>query len=428
MPLKKKPTRASTGDRPKGPSAELSISKEQARQFLVTHHRLLPPRKLVGKQGVIDYVRHVNCIQYDPINVVGQNPHLVLQSRVKGYKPSMLDGALYSDRKLIDGFDKVMSIYPVEDWPYFARYREHMGSHYAGHESTVKAAKLMEWIKSELEKRGPLSSLELEEDTRMEWWWGNNARAARIALDILFISGDIVVHHRVGTRRYFDLSRRLLSKRYHNGRDLHASKEAYQDWHVLRRIGGLGLARYTHTGQWGGLRTSGTDRRVATLRLLERGEIARVDVEGLEKQEVYVRRSDLVELQNVKKFHGKKGAAFLAPLDNILWDRDLLLGVFDFFYRWEVYVPEPKRQYGYYVLPVLYGDRLVARMDPAFNRTTKTFTIQNWWWQPGVDKKDGAMLIALQDCVKDFVKYLGASDVKLGDVIKKDRLMKEVIR
>jgi uncharacterized protein YcaQ len=235
------------------PPSEISISKQQARQFLVTHHRLLPPRKLLGKQGVIDYVRHVNCIQYDPINVVGQNPHLVLQSRIKGYKPSMLDEVLYADRKLIDGYDKEMSIFPVEDWPYFHRYRKHWGGLYAGDESTVKAAKLMEWVKKEIRSRGPLSSLDLEEETRMDWWLSGSTRAARIALDILFVSGDVSVHHRVGTRRYFDLSKRLLPKKYHKGLHLHAGAQSYMDWHVLRRIGSLGLARYVNGGQWGGM-------------------------------------------------------------------------------------------------------------------------------------------------------------------------------
>ena len=150
------------------PPPELTITRQHARRFLLAHHRLLPPRKLRGKQGVLDYMRHVNCIQYDPINVVGQNPHLVLQSRVKGYKAAMLDEALYS------------------------------------HESTVKAAKLMDWVKREIKTRGPLSSLDLDEETRVEWWLNGTTRAVGIALDILFISGDIVVHHRVGTRRYFE--------------------------------------------------------------------------------------------------------------------------------------------------------------------------------------------------------------------------------
>ncbi len=393
---------------------------------------MAPPRKLLGKQGVIDYVRHVNCIQYDPINVVGQNPHLVLQSRVKDYKPALLDEALYADRKLIDGYDKALSIFPIEDWPYFTRFRKHTGKLFANHQSTAQAAKLMKWVKKEIETRGPLSSLDLEEETRMDWWLSGSARVVRIALDILFTSGEIVIHHRVGTRRYFDLSQRLLPAKYQPDRDFHENARAYVDWHVLRRIGGLGLARYGSAGQWHGfhdwMHIKGTSRRDSTSRLLDRGEIVSLAVEGLEKQEVFVRRIDLAELEKSAPPRGRQGAAFIAPLDNLLWDRDLLEDVFDFYYRWEVYVPEAKRLYGYYVLPVLYGDRLVARLDPAFDRKSKRFIIQNWWWQPGVDKKDEALLHALQDCVKDFVKYLGASEVKLGDRIKSDRLLNKLVR
>ncbi|HEY6675965.1 MAG TPA: crosslink repair DNA glycosylase YcaQ family protein, partial [Terrimicrobium sp.] len=115
------------------------IRKAQARRFLLAHLGLWPPRQLRGKRGVLDYIRHVNCIQYDPINVVGQNPHLVLQSRVRGYKPAMLGALLYEDRKLLDGFDKQMSIYPIEDWPCFAYYRERMVQHYMESEHTATA-------------------------------------------------------------------------------------------------------------------------------------------------------------------------------------------------------------------------------------------------------------------------------------------------
>jgi uncharacterized protein YcaQ len=201
------------------PPPELTITGRQARRFLLSHHRLLPRRSLRGKQGALDYVRHVNCIQHDPINVVGQNPHLVLQSRVRGYKPAMLDALLYEERKLLDGFDKQMSIYPVEDWPDFAIYREDMGDNYARYESTVKAAKLMEWVKKEIETRGPLSSLDLDEETRVEWWLSGNTRAVRIALDTLFMSGDIVVHHRIGARRYFELSQRVLPRKLYKVRN-----------------------------------------------------------------------------------------------------------------------------------------------------------------------------------------------------------------
>lgn len=116
------------------------IDQSQGRRFLLAHHRLWPPRVLDGTSGVLDYIRQVNCIQYDPINVVGQNPHLVLQSRVRDYQPALLEGLLYENRALVDGFDKQMSIYPVEDWPQFAYYRERMFQRYLESERTATAA------------------------------------------------------------------------------------------------------------------------------------------------------------------------------------------------------------------------------------------------------------------------------------------------
>ncbi|HEX2712476.1 MAG TPA: crosslink repair DNA glycosylase YcaQ family protein, partial [Candidatus Acidoferrales bacterium] len=280
------------------PPPELTVTAQQARRFLLVHHRLLPPRSLRGKRGALDYVRHVNCIQHDPINVVGQNPHLVLQSRVRGYKPAMLDALLYEERKLLDGFDKQMSIYPVEDWPDFAIYRADMGDNYTRDESTVKAAKLMEWVKKEIETRGPLSSLDLEEETRVEWWLSGSTRAVRIALDILFMSGDIVVHHRIGTRRYFELSKRVLPPRLFKPRNSHLSQEDYLEWHVFRRSGGVGLVHPKVNAKWGGIiGWRGGQIRAALARLLKKSKLVRVAIEGLPRKEFYIRRGDLPALE-----------------------------------------------------------------------------------------------------------------------------------
>jgi uncharacterized protein len=412
------------------PPPELTLTRQQARRFLLAHHRLLPPRKLRGEQGVLDYIRHVNCIQNDPINVVGQNPHLVLQSRVKGYTPALLDQALYTDRRLIDGFDKQMSIYPVEDWPYFGIYREDMGDNYARHESTAKAAKLMEWVKREIETRGPLSSLDLEDETRVEWWLSGTTRAVRIALDILFISGDIVIHHRVGTRRYFELSKRVLPPKLLKARTPHVSREDYLEWHVFRRSGGVGLVHPKVNGKWGGiLGWRGGQIRAALARLLKKGKLVRVAIEELPREEFYVRRGDLPALGAAgRDSKTPAGAAFIAPLDNLIWDSNLVEMVFDFFYTWEVYKPASKRKWGYYVLPVLVGDRLVARFDPAFDKKAKLFSIQNWWWEKEVDKRDEELLAALQDCLQQFCKYLGADSLQLEEKPKRDSVLKEIAR
>ncbi len=405
------------------------IDKSHARRFLLSHLRLLPPRTLEGKQGVLDYIRHVNCIQYDPINVVGQNPHLVLQSRVCGYKPEMLNALLYEDRKLLDGFDKQMSIYPVEDWPDFACYRERMYKAYMESEQTAAAARLVVPIRDEIRARGPLSSLELEEDGRMDWWLAGSVRAVRIALDILMYGGETVVHHRVGTRRYFDLAARVLPPELLKSSGSDLSPDEYLEWHVFRRAQGLGLAELKVTAAYGGMiGWRGGGIRAAILRLAEKGRLVPVSVEELPRQRFYVRCDDVPALAAATSSSGEQGAALIAPLDNLMWNGNLVAKLFDFHYTWEVYKPAQQRKYGYYVLPVLYGDRFVARMDPDLDRTGKVLTIGNWWWENDVDQKDEAMLAALRACLAAFGEYLGANEILLGADVKGDSALAEAVR
>ena len=101
------------------PAPDLTITQSTARRFMLAHHQLWPPRQLEGKSGALEYIQHVGSIQFDPINIVGRNPDLVLQSRVRNFKPEHLDQLLYEDRHLVDGWDKMACLYAVADWPYF---------------------------------------------------------------------------------------------------------------------------------------------------------------------------------------------------------------------------------------------------------------------------------------------------------------------
>jgi uncharacterized protein YcaQ len=105
--------------------------------------------------------------------------------------------------------------------------------------------------------------------------------------------------------------------------------------------------------------------------------------------------------------------AFLAPLDNLMWDRRLLEELFDFYYRWEVYTPPSKREYGYYVLPVLYGDRFVARFEPVRQKKSGSLTIKNWWWESGANLT-GEMCTALEESLERFSIYLNISQISFN--------------
>lgn len=186
----------------------MKISKKQARQFILAHQQLLPPRRLGGKQGIMDFVGRVGCIQYDPLDMVGSNPNLVLQARVRNYKPVMLEELLYSDRTLVDGWDKNAAIYLVEDWPYFQRYRNRVVQR-QGHENG-ELYELVGKVKDAIGERGPLSSLDLDYKEKVDWFWAP-AKASRAALETLFSWGDLVVHSRIGTRKVYDLAERHVA-------------------------------------------------------------------------------------------------------------------------------------------------------------------------------------------------------------------------
>ncbi|MEN8173020.1 MAG: crosslink repair DNA glycosylase YcaQ family protein, partial [Chloroflexota bacterium] len=338
------------------------------------------------------------------------------QSRVRDYRPQMLDELLYEDRRLLDGWDKMASIYRVEDWPYFSRRRVLMQEYYAEHREIVD--QVAPALLQEIAKNGARCSLDFKGFKKTKWAWGPTS-ASRAGLEGLYKIGRLGVDHRVGSRRYFDLIERLLPKKLLGTPDPNPMDDDYQDWHILRRMGNLGLA-HPQTGEhWMGIQGVKTkERREILARLLAGGEIREVRITELPDQIFYLRTTDLPTLEFVQAKQGEAAqAAIIAPLDNLIWDRKLLGTLFDFSYIWEVYKPKAKRQYGYYVLPVIYGDRFVARFDPAFDKKTRYLTIQNWWWEKDVIP-DQDMEQALARCLGDFAVYLDAQEVSIGEEIE----------
>lgn len=414
---------------------EIEVSQEQARRFLLSHHYLWPPRQLKGRAGVLQYLDRVGCIQFDPINVVGRNPDLVLQARLTNYRPQVLEEMLYKERILVDGWDKLAAIHPTKDWPHFKRFRLGLQKRFEGSANAAPIHKVLDLVRDAIRERGPLSSIEIEHAEQLQWDWGFPVRAVRAAMDMLYSMGELGVHHRVNTRRIFDLTENLIPHKVLHAREPHASTADYEEWHVLRRIGGIGLAPTAGTEYWLGIpgdsptgQLKATNRNAAIRRLVEKGKAIRVRVEGLPKEPYVIRTVDLDTFEKAGRGRQPQPkAAILGSLDNIMWSRRTLNRLFNFNYTWEVYVPEEKRKYGYYVLPVLYGDRFVARFDPAFHKPSRVLTIQNWWWEKGIDKKDPAMRAALHAGMQAFYKYLNTQKVILSDAVKKDRLLKKIL-
>ena len=394
----------------------MQISKKQARRFLLAYQGLTSPHEYHGKFGILNYIDRVGCIQFDPLNIVGHNSELVLQARVAGFRPEMLQDLLYEERKLLDGLDKNMSIYRVEDWPYFQRWRE-AARHRSGKSADAVRSVLPE-VREAIKHRGPISSLDLKFNEIVEWDWAES-RLARAALESMYLWGELAIHHKVHTRKMYDFAHQCLPEELLQTPDPNETIDQYHDWHVLRRIGSVGML-WNRSGEvWLGIHSTrnkysiaSEERKAALERLVDQSAIIQAEVEGI-REPFYLRCRDLPLFdQALTKDDSQPRAIVMAPLDNLLWDRRMLKKIFEFDYKWEVYVPKDKRRYGYYILPILYGDQFVARFEPGYEKKQDILAIKNWWWEAEVNPSE-QMKNDIVLCFRRFLQYLGANRLEI---------------
>jgi uncharacterized protein YcaQ len=324
---------------------------EQARRIAVR------AQGLDGRpRGVLETVHRLGFLQLDPISVVASPQHLVLWSRLGPFDPAELDRLLWEERQLVewDAF-----LYPIEDLPIlkaFMRRRDRP------HDRRLIAylkehAAFRRYILKELLERGPLLSREIEdapghrrEDHR---WWGQ--RKMGLMLEIMAARGDVAVVGRRGKQRLWDLAER---------------------WYPETETLPLAKAR----------RLSEEKRFRALGIKLERGR--------------------LLPHPDAEDGHVPERVTFLSPFDGLVKNRDRAEMLWNFRYRLEMYVPAAKREYGYYVLPILSGDRLVGRIEPVFDRREKVLRVKGLWWETGEKPVD------LEEPLGSLAAFLGAERIE----------------
>ena len=398
------------------------LSAAVARRFLVIRHLLAPARSLpVAEESVLAVVDRLGSLQFDPLEVAGRNHDLVLHARVAGYRRPWTDHLLYDRRLLFEAYNKGLSILPTRELPWHrltwdrAR-RAHEGEIFRDHGDHV--AELLDRIRRD----GPISTADLDRSEAIDWYWGPTLKS-RAVLEALAEAGVLGIARREGNRRYYDLAERLFPA----GLLLERVPEREQ---ILHRL----LSRYRAHGLLGatgqaeiflGLRPvvpvdegSPHPRRTPLLaELVERGELLPVAIEGIRGVH-HVVTDELPLLAQAEREvaaghppgFAPPSVTFLAPLDPLAWDRNLLRSLFGFDYLWEVYVPAARRRWGYYVLPLLFGDRFVGRIEPRFERSSRTVRVLGLWWEDGFDPLAAEGFVpALAEALAAYRAFHGAT-------------------
>lgn len=353
--------------------------KQQICNYLVAYQHLGDDSALQSTENIVEYIKKVGCIQYDPLNVVGKNPDLVLQSRCKEYKNGDIEKFLYSDRVLFDVWDKNMSICTVSDWSCFERFRRRYLNWCNEHKEVINK------ITEDLKEKNFACSSDFDFEEKVDWHYGPQ-RLAKAALEGMCYAGLAVVHHKKGKRRYYCLSDKYLSEEHLKTPKPYDTEEEYFKWGVLRRINSIGILWNRPSDAWLGIDGLKTEQRNKAFNsLLNEGKISEIIVEGI-KHPLYIATKNLDLLKiSTKKLVKSSYARILAPLDNLLWDRKFIKELFDFEYKWEVYTPVTERKYGYYVLPILCDNKLIGRIEMETDKKNKTLIVKNFWAEDTID-------------------------------------------
>ena len=408
---------------------KLTVTREAARRFLVARHFLAPPRSLQGgPDAVMEVFRRLGSIQFDPLAVAGRNHDLVLHARVAGYDPAWCDELLYRRRELFETQNKALSLLPTTELPWYrvswiqSRESPRM-FHAAGQpvdlsENRELATQIIDRIRAD----GPLTALDFESG-RTANWFGTPMSLASAVLDALAATGVLGLARREGNRRHYDLIERLfpadlLRREVPLREQLRHKMLSRFRAHGLLGVYSPAMARIA-PAKPDPKRPELLSRTELRDELVESGEIVPVEIEDVRGARFVV--GDEVDLLMAPP-EPAPSVALLPPFDPLVWDIAFLGKLFDFEYVLELYFPEPKRRWGYYVLPLLFRDRLLARIEPRIDRAAGRVSVPGLWWEEGFDpQREEGFVDAMRDALRAYMRFAGATELDWAPHLSREK-------
>jgi len=408
---------------------KVTTTLENVRRLAVAKQHLAGKRpRNPDSDDILEVTRSIGCLQLDPISAVAPSHLIVLWSRLGIFDTSELDKLLWSDKKLFEYWAHQASIVLMEDYPLYYHMMRAYPDVFLKSLGPVWRARVKKWlgknsdlrtyVLTELKQKGPLLSRQFEDKTRAKprgIGWSSWSDVSRM-LSHLFFKGEVMVVGRQGKQKLWDISERFLPS-WVSKKELSETEVEYEA--VQRSLRALGTANESELS-WHFLR--GRYRNLKdTLKQLEAdSKIQTVEITDrpVGNGERYIHSQDIPLLDELDSDQWEPRVTLLSPFDNLFCDRARTKLLFHFDYTIEIYTPQNKRKYGYYVLPILYGDKFIGRMDPLMDRKNQKLFVKAVHAEPGAPKdKDTSREI--RDSVEELSQFLGAKQVVYSGKVPK---------
>ena len=421
------PRKAAGRGRPVGGAASPTpptISAADARLLLLAGQGLADdPGRKASAAMVQKIIEQLGFVQVDTINVVERAHHLTILARLDGYRPGMLAKLLENRRTLFEHWTHDASAIPVQWFPHwrvrFQRYRSRGIRHeWWKARFGSEPQKIIDLVRERIARDGPAMSKDFEHDREgrplaEKGWWGWKPQKA--ALEHLWRCGELAIARRTNFQKVYDLAERVIPSEHHD--EPPPDEQAHVDWACSTALDRLGAATASEIAAFWRATTAG-DARQWCDQALRAGQIVPVSIQSAEGSSwrafapADVDRR-IARARSLAAQRDHRRIRLLSPFDPVIRDRKRAMRLFDFDFSFEGFVPQPRRRFGYYVMPMLEGDRFIGRLDPKFDRQRGELIVQRLWWERNA-KPTRARRGALDEALQRLAQFIGADRIRLA--------------
>ncbi len=393
----------------------LQLTLDQARTLMITCLGLENNSfnsTTLSKDGVLETIRQINLLQIDTINVVARSPYLVLWSRLGNFEVTWLD-QLLSEGALFEYWAHEASFLPIEDYSLFRLFMVNPAPRRRARDWIEAHPEVVKKVLNLIQETGPVRASNFKRDDGLKaGWW--NWKPEKMALEMLFTSGDLMISTRHNFQRIYDLRERVLAG--WDDSTLATPPEVHRAL-VIKATRALGLAQINWIPDYFRTKKQLTISQIPGL--VEEGILQKIKVEGFEEPFlINFENLDLVKMASEGELQARR-TTLLSPFDPLVWDRNRLKALFDFDYRIECYTPASKRQYGYFNLPILHRGKLVGRLDPKAHRKEGIFEIKSLFLEPGINPQ-GNLPEDLAEPIQNCATWHKTPRVIIGNTVPPD--------
>ncbi|MGB4851491.1 MAG: crosslink repair DNA glycosylase YcaQ family protein [Ignavibacteria bacterium] len=376
-----------------------SLLLSEVRKIILSNQLLISGNNYSSKSGIYRIIEKLGYIQIDTISVVERSHHHILWSRMPSYQKTFLDELLEKDKLIFEYWSHAASYLPMKDFRFSLLRKRNYSDKYK--EWKISNRKIIGYVYDRIRSEGPLQSKDFDDKkSGTSGWW--NWKPSKDALDFLFHSGELMIAKRSGFQKVYDLTERVLPE--NTDISIPSVNEFYR--HLAdKNLKSFGIFREKEV-MYQRSYDKAEFKKVLN-QLTEEKIIAGVKVKGFKDDIFYTSESNIEALANIKL---NNMIHILSPFDNLIIQRKRIKDLFDFDYQLECYLPQNKRKFGYFCLPVLCGSRFIARIDAKASRADNIFLVKNMFQDK--DFKNSAYSKKLLKKTAQLANFTSCAEVK----------------